>query len=78
MIHIETGLLLIILGYLIKKKKMIWMIAGYNTSSAKKKAEYDSEALASGMGKFLYTLGGIVLLDFLLVNQLTLRIITLN
>ncbi len=62
MIHIGTGLLLIILGYLIKEKKMTWMIAGYNTSSAKKKAEYDTEALAVGMGKFLYALGGIALI----------------
>ncbi len=61
MIHIGTGLLLIILGYLIKEKKMVWMIAGYNTSSKKKKAEYDTEALANGMGKFLYGLGGIVM-----------------
>ncbi len=37
MIHIETGLLLIILGYLIKKKKMIWMIAGYNPPQQRKK-----------------------------------------
>ena len=61
MIHIGTGLLLIFLEYLIKVKKMTWMIAGYNTSSAKKKAQYNTDALAEGMGKFLYTLGGIAI-----------------
>ena len=65
MIHIGTGLLLIFLGYLIKEKKMTWMIAGYNTSSSKKKDEYDTEALAIGMGNFLYALGGIVLIGAL-------------
>ncbi len=62
MIHIGTALLLFILGYLIKEKKMAWMIAGYNTSSKKKKREYDTDALTAGMGRFLYVLGGIVLI----------------
>ncbi|NBG88227.1 DUF3784 domain-containing protein [Isachenkonia alkalipeptolytica] len=49
-----SGLLLIILGYLIKEKKMTLLIAGYNTSSKKKKAEYDTEALSKEREKFLH------------------------
>ena len=61
MTHIGMGILLIFLGYLVKVKKMTWLIAGYNTSPAKKKQEYDIDALTDGMGKFLYLLGAISL-----------------
>lgn len=42
---IETAILFIILGILIKYGKMYFLIAGYNTLPAKKKATYDINGL---------------------------------
>ncbi len=57
LIHIGMGLLLVILGYLMKVKQWSWLIAGYNTSSAEEKAQYDTAALCNGVGNFMYSLG---------------------
>ena len=57
LIHIGIGLLLVILGYLIKVKQWSWLIAGYNTSSAEEKQKYDTAALCNGVGNFMYFLG---------------------
>lgn len=62
MVHIYMVLLLILLGYLIKYKQWSWLIAGYNTSSRKEKAKYDTVALCSGVGNFLFILAGILLI----------------
>ena len=56
-IHIGIGVLLVILGYLIKVKQWTWLIAGYNTSSAEEKAKYDTAALCNGVGNILFFLG---------------------
>lgn len=61
-IYLLTGLMLIGLGYLIKYKGWSSLIAGYNTSSKEEKAKYDVEALCSFMGKFMFVLGGILVL----------------
>ncbi|MDI9460069.1 MAG: DUF3784 domain-containing protein [Bacillota bacterium] len=55
-------LLMAFLGYLIKVKRWSWLIAGFNTSSAKAKAKYDEAALCNATGIFLYILGGVLLL----------------
>ncbi len=57
LIHIGIGLLLVILGYLMKVKQWSWLIAGYNTSSVEEKAKYDTAALCNGVGNFMYFLG---------------------
>ena len=57
LIHIGIGLLLVILGYLMKVKQWAWLISGYNTSSAEEKAKYDTAALCNGVGNFMYSLG---------------------
>ena len=49
-------LLMAFLGYLIKVKRWSWLIAGFNTSSAKAKAKYDEAALCNATGIFLYIL----------------------
>lgn len=54
------GLLLLVLGYLIKYKKWSWMIAGYNTSSKEEKEKYDELALCSFIGSFLFLLACIL------------------
>jgi len=51
-------MLLIVLGYLVKYKKWSWLIAGYNTSSKKEKAKYNTLALCSGVGNFLFSVSG--------------------
>ncbi len=56
-VHIGIGLLLFILGWLIKFKRWTWLIAGYNTSSAEEKAKYDTAALSNGVGNFIFFLG---------------------
>jgi len=60
LILIGTGLLLVILGYLMKVKQWSWLIAGYNTSSEEEKAKYDTVALCNGVGNFMYFLGLVV------------------
>lgn len=43
----ETAILFVILGILIKYGKMYFLIAGYNTLPAKKKATYDIDGIAT-------------------------------
>lgn len=57
LVHISIGVLLFLLGYLVKVKQWNWLIAGYNTSSAEEQAKYDTVALCRGVGKLLYSLG---------------------
>jgi hypothetical protein len=52
-------IILVIFGWLIKYKKVTWLISGYNTASAEKKKEYDIEKLCKNMGNFLFILAGI-------------------
>ncbi len=60
MIHILIALLMLVLGYLVKYKRWCWLIAGYNTSSKKEKAQYDTAALCSGVGNFLFILAALL------------------
>lgn len=57
LIHVGMGLMLFLLGYLMKVKQWSWLIAGYNTSSVEEKAKYDTVALCNGVGKFMSFLG---------------------
>lgn len=60
MIFFALPLFMAVLGYLIKVKRWSWLIAGFNTSSAK--AKYDEAALCNATGSFLYCLGAVLLL----------------
>ncbi len=60
MIHILIGLLILVLGYLVKYRRWSWLIAGYNTSSEDEKAQYDTAALCSGVGSFLFILAALL------------------
>lgn len=53
---------LAIIGWLIRFKKMTWLISGYNTSSAKKKAQYDTDKLCRYVGDFVFILAGVLAL----------------
>ena len=48
-----SGIALFLLGYLIKKFKMTYLIAGYNTSSKKEKEKYDEDKLIYYVGNLL-------------------------
>lgn len=58
--NIITGLFLVFLGWIIRAFKMSFLIAGYNTASPQKKAEYDEKALVRIVGNYLMILGGII------------------
>lgn len=62
MFHILLAALLILLGYLIKYRQWSWLIAGYNTSSKQEKEKYDTAALCTGVGNFILTLAGLLLI----------------
>ena len=53
---------LALLGWLIKFKKVTWLISGYNTASKKEKERYDVDKLCRHMGNFIFTLAGIFLM----------------
>ena len=53
---------LVLLGWLIKYKKVTWLISGYNTASKKEKERYDVDKLCMHMGNFIFILAGILLL----------------
>lgn len=59
MIHLAIMICLWLVGYLIKYKKMSWLIAGYNTASAKEKQQYDENALCSCVGNLMFVTGGL-------------------
>ena len=53
---IFAPLLLALLGYLIRFKKMTFLISGYNTSSKEEKSRYDEVALCKAVGNLLFAL----------------------
>jgi uncharacterized membrane-anchored protein len=52
-INAISAVSLLLLGYLIKKFKMSYLIAGYNTSSKKEKEKYDEKKLTNYVGNLL-------------------------
>lgn len=53
--------LLVVTGFLIKYKKAYWLISGYNTMSAEKKKNVDTEALGEFIANVCFIIAGIVL-----------------
>ena len=51
-----AGVLLILLGICVRFLKWSWLIAGYNTLSKEKKAEYDEIGLCKFVGNLLFVL----------------------
>jgi hypothetical protein len=62
MLDFLPAALLLIAGWLIKYKKVTWLISGYNTSSRRQKERYDVEKLCKHGGNFVFTLAGIFFL----------------
>lgn len=55
-VNISLSLLLFIIGYFIKYKKVTWLISGYNTASKEEKEKYDIDKLCYHMGNFVLLL----------------------
>ena len=56
-IYLGIAVLLFVIGVFIKRKKVTWLISGYNTASKEEKETYDIDKLCYYMGNFVYILG---------------------
>lgn len=61
---IFVALIFIIVGILVKYAKMYFLIAGYNTISAEKKAEIDIEKLANLLKNVLFGMALLIILGY--------------
>ncbi|OGO29701.1 MAG: hypothetical protein A2Z16_08470 [Chloroflexi bacterium RBG_16_54_18] len=50
LVYVLPAIVLYLLGWLIKYKKVTWLISAYNTASKKEKERYDVEKLCKYMG----------------------------
>jgi len=66
-IIISSALLIALMGYLIKEKKMYWLISGYNNAKKEQKERYDIEGLAGFLAKQLYIMAGIFVFASLMI-----------
>ena len=57
----SIALIIYIFGWLIKYKKVTWLISGFNTASKEKQEKYDKEKLCKIFGNFLFILASIYL-----------------
>jgi uncharacterized membrane protein (DUF485 family) len=60
MILLFPALILFILGYLVKVKKMTFLISGYNLSSTSQQEKYNVDELTKQVGNFVYSLSYIM------------------
>ena len=57
----RIAILFILIGFGVKYGKMYFLIAGYNTMSAKEKAKYDIEGIATLFRNVFCTMAGVIL-----------------
>lgn len=77
MIFFFPTTVLLIVGWLIKYKKVTWLISGYNTASKQEKQRYDIGKLCNYMGNFIFILAGIffvMAITSVLISQYSERI----
>jgi len=67
LIGLAPGALLFLAGYLIRYRRMYFLISGYNTMSAEKKKQVDTEGLGRFMGGCLFLMGGLMMAGMSLV-----------
>ncbi|KJD36527.1 hypothetical protein PW52_02420 [Tamlana sedimentorum] len=65
---IITAVIYIVLGILIKYKKMYWLIAGYNTMPKKEKQKYNIEGIANVFGNVMFGMALILILGYLVAK----------
>lgn len=61
MFHLVLALSIALLGYLIKHKRISWLIAGYNTAPKRVKDKIDEAALCTAVGNFILLLSSCLL-----------------
>ncbi len=61
MYFIVPAILLFVIGWFVKVKKVTWLISGHNTSSKTEKEKYDVNKLCQYFGNFIYILALITL-----------------
>lgn len=61
MIFLVAGLLLVLIGYLIKYRQVYWLIKGYVVMPQEKKDTYDMDALSAFVGKLHFMLSPLFL-----------------
>jgi fatty acid desaturase len=59
MIYLIPAVVLLFIGWLVKYKKITWLISGYNTLSKEKKEQYDIEKLTRLIGNYILILAAI-------------------
>jgi len=70
-----TALIFIILGYLIKYRKMYALIAGYNTMSTENKSEIDIEKLANLLKNVFFGMALLIILGYFVSKALEIQMI---
>jgi hypothetical protein len=76
MTYFIGAVMLAVMAWLVKYKKVTWLISGYNTASTEEQQKYDVDKLCRYYGNFLFILTAIMLimaiLSILLPNFLSL------
>lgn len=67
---IIVAFIFIILGLLIKYGKMYFLIAGYNTMSKEKQANYNVDGIATLMRNVLFAMAIIMIIGYFIANWL--------
>ncbi|MFO7718979.1 MAG: DUF3784 domain-containing protein [Gillisia sp.] len=67
---ILTSIIFLVLGILVKYAKLYFLIAGYNTMSNKKKADYDIEGISAVFGNSFIGMALLMMLGLLISNWL--------
>lgn len=68
LIAVLPAIILFVLGWLIRFRKMYFLISGYNTMSREKKKNVDVAGLGVMMGNTLFVMGGILFVALLLLT----------
>lgn len=53
--------LLAVVGYLVRFRRWVWLIAGYNTSSRASREQYNVAELTRGVGNFAFLLAALLM-----------------
>ncbi len=65
---IATALIFIVLGILIKYRKMYFLIAGYNTMPKEEKEKYNIEGIASLFKNVMFGMALIIIIGYFVAN----------
>ena len=62
MTYFIGAVMLAVMAWLVKYKKVTWLISGYNTASTEEQQKYDVDKLCRYYGNFLFILTAIMLI----------------